>query len=164
MSASKASRIPALGPRGEGWFLLQLALIVAVVVSAMTLTLPVDDGTGRAAMLVGFIVLVGGLGVFGLGIATLGSSLSPLPKPLESAQLIERGIYRFIRHPIYTGLVLAAAGGSIYAVSPLAGLFTVALAVVLDLKARREEIWLAQRYPGYADYARRTRKFVPGIY
>jgi hypothetical protein len=36
--------------------------------------------------------------------------------------------------------------------------------VVLDLKSRREEVWLTQKYPGYAALARRTKKFVPGIY
>jgi protein-S-isoprenylcysteine O-methyltransferase Ste14 len=38
------------------------------------------------------------------------------------------------------------------------------LAAVLDLKARREEAWLVVRYPGYAAYARRTRRFLPGLY
>ena len=158
MSTSSASRIPTLGPRGEGWLLLQLALIVAIVLSAMSFTVPVADAIRALAMWAGLIVLVVGLGSFGLGVVTLGSSLSPLPAPLDSADLIERGIYRFIRHPIYTGLIVAATGGSIYAISPLALLFTVALAVVLDLKSRREEIWLRQKYAGYADYAQSNQE------
>ncbi|MDL2335696.1 MAG: isoprenylcysteine carboxylmethyltransferase family protein [Chloroflexota bacterium] len=158
------SRLPSLGPRGEGWLALQLLLLLAIVVAAMAFPVQVDGSMEQIAQVVGLVGLVAGVIVFGLGIVTLGGSLSPLPKPLASAELVERGIYRFIRHPIYTGLILAALGGSIHAVSPLALLFTVALAVVLDLKARREEIWLRQQYAGYTAYAARTKKFIPLVY
>jgi protein-S-isoprenylcysteine O-methyltransferase Ste14 len=158
------SRIPALGPRGEGWLLLQLLLLLAIVAAATLFPLPADSSVEQTARVAGLVVLVGGLAVFGLGIVTLGSSLSPLPAPLPGAGLVERGIYRFIRHPIYSGLILAALGGSVYAVSGLALGLTLVLAVVLDLKSRREEIWLRERFPGYEAYAARTRKFIPGIY
>jgi protein-S-isoprenylcysteine O-methyltransferase Ste14 len=158
------SRLPSLGPRGEGWLFLQLVLLLAIVAAAMALPLPVDSSVEQIARVVGLVILVGGLVVFGLGIVTLGSSLSPLPAPMPSAELVERGIYRFIRHPIYTGLIVAALGGSIYTVSPLALGLTALLAVVLDLKSRREEVWLRERFPGYKAYAARTRKFIPGIY
>lgn len=158
------SRLPSLGPRGEGWLLLQLLLLLAIVAAAMAFPWQVDGSIEQIARVVGLIGLVGGLIVFALGIVTLGGSLSPLPKPLASAELVERGVYRFIRHPIYTGLILAALGGSIYAVSPLALFFTLALVVVLDLKARREEIWLRQQYAGYAGYSSRTKKFIPLVY
>ena len=165
MSSSRpVSRIPALGPRGEGWLFLQLLLILAIVAAALAFPSPVASSIEQMARVVGLVVLVDGLIVFVLGVLTLGSSLSPLPAPKASAELIEHGIYRFVRHPIYTGLMLAALGGSIYAVSPLALLLSGALAVVLDLKSRREEMWLRERFPGYAAYASRTRRFIPGIY
>jgi protein-S-isoprenylcysteine O-methyltransferase Ste14 len=158
------SRIPALGPRGEGWLFLQLLLLLAIVAAAMLFPLSVESSFEQTARVVGLVILVGGLVVFGLGIVTLGSSLSPLPAPAPSAELVERGIYRFIRHPIYSGLILAALGGSLYAVSGLALGLTLVLGVVLDLKSRREEIWLRERFRGYAAYAAGTKKFIPGIY
>jgi len=158
------SRLPSLGPRGEGWLFLQLLILLAIVAAAMAFPLPVASSVEQTARVVGLGMLVVGLIVFGLGIVTLGSSLSPLPAPMPSAELVERGIYRFIRHPIYTGLILAALGGSIYTVAPLALGLTALLAVVLDLKSRREEIWLRERFPEYKAYAARTRKFIPGIY
>ena len=48
--------------------------------------------------------------------------------------------------------------------SLLRGALDALLAVVLDLKSRREEIWLRERFPEYKAYAARTRKFIPGIY
>jgi protein-S-isoprenylcysteine O-methyltransferase Ste14 len=41
---------------------------------------------------------------------------------------------------------------------------TAALLVFFDLKARREERWLEEAYPGYGDYRRRVRKLVPFLY
>ena len=163
-AARDGTRIPSLGPRGEGWLLLQLVLLLAIAAAAMAFPLSVDGSTEQLARLVGLLVLVGGLVIFGLGIVTLGSSLSPLPAPMPTAQLVERGIYRFIRHPIYSGLILAALGGAIYSVSLVALGLTAVLAVVLDLKSRREELWLRERFPGYAAYAERTKRFIPGLY
>jgi protein-S-isoprenylcysteine O-methyltransferase Ste14 len=78
--------------------------------------------------------------------------------------LISDGIYRRLRHPIYAGLILLALGWSLLTASVLALVLTGAFAVLLDLKARREEVWLRDRFPGYAAYAARTRRFVPGLY
>jgi protein-S-isoprenylcysteine O-methyltransferase Ste14 len=40
----------------------------------------------------------------------------------------------------------------------------VLLAGWLDLKSRREEAWLVERYPAYAEYRARTARFVAGLY
>ena len=40
----------------------------------------------------------------------------------------------------------------------------LALAVFFDIKSRREEVWLAEHFPDYADYQRRVRKLIPFIY
>jgi protein-S-isoprenylcysteine O-methyltransferase Ste14 len=69
-----------------------------------------------------------------------------------------------VRHPIYLGVLLSALGWALLKASVVALGLAIGLAVLLDLKARREEAWLDERYPDYADYARRTRRFVPGIY
>lgn len=102
--------------------------------------------------------------MFAASTRSLGTALTPLPRPLEEARLVEHGLYRSLRHPIYVGLLLAALGWSLLFESPISLAASGALAVVLDLKARREEAWLLERYPGYADYRRRTRRFVPRLY
>jgi protein-S-isoprenylcysteine O-methyltransferase Ste14 len=78
--------------------------------------------------------------------------------------MVERGIYRRIRHPIYAGLILAAIGWATLSGSPPAFAAAVALAVFMDAKARREEAWLADRYAEYAAYRTRTKRFLPGVY
>jgi protein-S-isoprenylcysteine O-methyltransferase Ste14 len=60
--------------------------------------------------------------------------------------------------------VIAALGWSLALVSFLALPFVLALAVFLDLKSRREEVWLRERFPGYDAYAAGTRRLIPWVY
>jgi protein-S-isoprenylcysteine O-methyltransferase Ste14 len=77
---------------------------------------------------------------------------------------VATGAYRFVRHPIYGGLILAALGLAV--ITPWAGTFIAVglLAIVLDLKRRREELWLTERYPGYAVYRAKTKALIPFLY
>jgi protein-S-isoprenylcysteine O-methyltransferase Ste14 len=158
------SRLPSLGPCGEGWLALQLILIVAVAFAGSLFEGDLTAGVKVVVQVAGIVVSVGGLLLMYRGYIDLRQSFSPLPRPTEQASLTQRGVYRRLRHPIYTGVVLAAIGWGISHASLLALALSVVLAVVLDLKARREEVWLRQRYPDYGQYASRTKKFVPGIY
>jgi protein-S-isoprenylcysteine O-methyltransferase Ste14 len=103
----------------------------------------------------GFVVAALGLGLAVWAGITMGSSLSPFPRPPRDAKLVDRGPYRFLRHPIYVGGVLFFAGLSL--VFSVYGLvLTVVLAVFWIAKARLEERHLIGRFPEYADYRRRT--------
>ena len=69
-----------------------------------------------------------------------------------------------MRHPVYSGGILIAAGISV-ALSPWALVATAALAVVWALKARVEERFLRERYPAYAAYRERVRhRLIPYVY
>jgi protein-S-isoprenylcysteine O-methyltransferase Ste14 len=163
-----ASRIPSLGPRGEGWVALQVACfgLLAVAVYAG----PPDDGTdpgmSGTRQLLGYMIGIVGAALLGSGLAELrrARALTALPHPRDEAALVDRGAYRLVRHPIYGGLILGSLGLAV--ITPWAGTFvTVALlAIVLDLKRRREEVWLAERYPGYVAYRSRTRALIPFVY
>jgi protein-S-isoprenylcysteine O-methyltransferase Ste14 len=158
------SRIPSLGPRGEGWVALQF-LFLALIGSAGWLFGGSWSGTAQqATLLIGGLLVAGGLAIGGLGIVNLDRSLSALPRPTDQAVLVSHGLYRQVRHPIYAGLVCTAVGWSLVTASLAALLLSGVLAVVLDLKSRREEGWLRERFPGYAAYAARTKRFLPGLY
>lgn len=94
----------------------------------------------------------------------MGNSLSPFPAPADRGSLVTGGIFSLVRHPIYSSIVLGAAGLSLMTHSPWRAALTVAMVAFFDAKSRAEERMLRERYPGYAAYAERVKRFVPWIY
>ena len=160
------SRLPSLGPRGEGWVAIQFALFGAIGLAGLALP-GAWGGTGATLGALAGWELVGAGGVLVLaGLAGLrdGDALTAVPHPRDEAQLIERGAYRLVRHPIYGGLVIAAAGWALARVSVAALVGAIALLVFFDLKRRREEAWLDERFADYPAYRTRTRRFIPWLW
>jgi protein-S-isoprenylcysteine O-methyltransferase Ste14 len=89
-------------------------------------------------------------------------NLRPVAKP--GATLITSGPYRWVRHPMYTGVLVAATGPVVAGPAVWRGAAWVALAAVLIAKARLEEAELRRQFPAYEGY-RRSRSFlVPGVW
>ena len=159
------SRLPSLGPRGEGWLAIQIVLMAAVFIACF--------GAARGSLpavrlpygaLVGAALFVAGLIIVALARVQLGGAWTALPRPVASGQLAEHGIYGIVRNPIYDAVILFGIGGSL-ATGSIAGLIlTIVLAAFLVLKVHREEAWLREQYAGYDDYARRVKRFIPAIY
>ena len=161
-----ASRLPSFGPRGEGWVAGQAVLFATIAglglreLSARGL----DNPWGGAATGVGLAaIVVGGL-VAARGAWDLRASLSPFPRPVAGAPLIESGAYRLIRHPIYSGLVLGAVGWGLVTGSILAIGATGLLFLLFAGKSRREEAWLVEAHPRYRAYQERTKRLIPWVY
>jgi hypothetical protein len=96
------------------------------------------------------------------GVLSLRSSFTPLPRPRARTRLRESGVFRLVRHLVYGGAILIGLGWSL-ADAALGLTPTALLALLFDLKARREEAWLLERFSTYAAYRARTpRRFVPG--
>ena len=119
---------------------------------------------GAPAHIIGLAITVMGGIIVLAGALQLGEALTPLPHPRDGARLREEGIYRYMRHPIYSGLIVGSFGWAL-AWQSLWGLAYVLLVFLFfDRKAAREEVWLRTHYPAYSDYARRARRFFPGMY
>ena len=162
--ASDPRRLPALGPHGEGWFVLQIVFMLLVGAAGVIFGGNWSGAPRFASSVAGGALVLAGVALGYLGIRDLDRSLSPMPRPRDTAVLIQDGVYRRLRHPIYAALILLAVGWSLLMASVLALAMALALAVLMDLKARREEVWLREKYPGYAEYAEHTKRFVPGVY
>jgi len=100
---------------------------------------------GAAASLVGLAAIVGGGLIAGRGVWDLRASLSPFPRPVAGAPLIESGAYRLIRHPIYSGLVLGAVGWGMVTGSILATASAGLLFLLFAGKSRRDAAKKAKR-------------------
>lgn len=104
-----------------------------------------------------------GLGTW--SIVTVGRrSFRVLPEPKTDGQLVTSGPYRWVRHPMYTSLLIAATGLVIDAPTAPRVVSAVVLTAVLAAKVRREERLLDAKYGGYAAYRARTRRIVPWVF
>ena len=103
-----------------------------------------------------------------LGVATLIynkiGNFNIVPEVKSDARLITGGPYRYIRHPMYTALLLVMAGIAVYNAHLINYLGLLLVTVAVFLKANKEERYLRERFPRYTDYAVNTWRFLPYIY
>lgn len=130
---------------------LQFGLAAAIVLST---TMP------PSGIAVWMLIISGGtLAVWAW--LTMGRGLRILPAPDGKATLVDRGPYAWIRHPMYTGLMLFCGGLLLHDSRPGRLLLYLVLVIVLVIKGRYEERLLVRDLPGYAEYRRRTGGFLP---
>ena len=141
----------------------------AFLIAAIVLGVPWAAGhwgfhdPGGATEVVGLALIALGLVVLYAGIAVLGRNLTPATEPLPEGQLVTRGIYRVVRHPIYLGVSTTLGGYGVWRGGWVGGLAAFGLALAyFERKARVEERWLMERMPGYAEYRARVPRILPG--
>ena len=85
------------------------------------------------------------------------------PVPREHGKLVCSGPYRWIRHPMYTSVLLGAAALAL-ASHPLAGwLAWFALVATLWVKSTLEERWMQLKHPRYTAYMQTSKRFLPWL-
>lgn len=95
----------------------------------------------------------------------LGPAYTPFVDGEAAArELVARRIYKYIRHPIYLAGGLLTAGAALMLNSRWAWLFTGMCWLAYAVRIRREEKLLARNMPGYVDYMRRTKRFIPWVF
>jgi len=108
-----------------------------------------------------------GLFVLGLGVILgivallqLNTKLSPFPTPVLKGKLITTGAYKIARHPIYTALIFSGLGYALFQASLFKGLIVLVLLILFYLKSEYEEKLLGRKFSEYADYKKKTRRFI----
>jgi protein-S-isoprenylcysteine O-methyltransferase Ste14 len=108
------------------------------------------------------------LTLFGVGYAIwarvhLGRNWSPIPNVKENHELITSGPYRLVRHPIYTGIMMATLGTGF--VIPLWLVVFVIMTAVFVWRVVVEENLMTKQFPNqYPEYKKRTWAFVPYVW
>ncbi|MGC9524330.1 MAG: methyltransferase family protein [Limnospira sp.] len=156
------------GKRGEYLVAVQGLILVGFVL------LPVYPIPGLEALksspwmyfIWGLSILFDAIAVFLMvkGLMDLGENLTPLPYPKDTGNLIQSGVYNFVRHPLYSGLIFITFGWTLFFLSLSHFAITAILFVFLDIKSRREEQWLIDKYPEYSEYKQRVKKLIPLVY
>ncbi|HZV82673.1 MAG TPA: isoprenylcysteine carboxylmethyltransferase family protein [Geobacteraceae bacterium] len=152
--------------RGELFVLCQSGLFALIIFGPPTL--PQLPAWGESARLIGQIagglLLAAGFLLGVAGVVELGRNLTPFITPVSGSVLLERGAYRLVRHPIYSGLLQMAFGWGLWRGGWLTLAYALLLLILFDRKARREEQILLVTFPGYAAYSRRVRRLIPYVY
>jgi protein-S-isoprenylcysteine O-methyltransferase Ste14 len=147
--------------RGGLWVLSQSVLMIGPIVLAV-----VCPGTRVQLALRlagGLLIAIGAF--FGLaGVAALKGNRTAFPKPREHSRFIQHGIYAYVRHPLYTSVILVSAGWALTWGSSVALLLVLVMLPFFSAKANVEEGWLRQKFPEYNAYERRVRRFFPEVF
>ena len=147
--------------------------IVPLIIGALLLwrpTLPGGFLCGKilppslALYLVGVVIFVAGLAFTVWARVHLGRNWSASPAMKEGHELVTTGPYAFVRHPIYSGIILATLGtgltGSVFGIV----LFVIVTTMFL-FRVGTEERYMMELFPGtYPAYRARTKRLVPLIW
>ena len=85
------------------------------------------------------------------------------PKHKEGSYLVTTGIYKLIRHPMYTSVIVMMSAFVLTRPIWLEYLLFFSLILVLVLKAKKEEIGLLKAHSDYEAYKKNTKYFIPYI-
>jgi protein-S-isoprenylcysteine O-methyltransferase Ste14 len=114
---------------------------------------PVRQGISDLLLMCGMAWAVWSLHVLGRNVSVLA----------QARDMVDRGPYRWVRHPLYTGEIVSSLGIAIGANSLVAVAVWLVLCGLQVYRALREEQVLLQALPGYRDYRSRTAALLPGL-
>jgi protein-S-isoprenylcysteine O-methyltransferase Ste14 len=138
------------------WLAAPLATVVPLAMAAVP---PRTQGPLATGVQLG--LTLAGLSFSVWAVRSLATNLSIVP---QARGTVAHGPYRLVRHPLYLGELVALTGLTVHA-GRAAAFAVLGLEVVLQLyRAGREERLLTSEVAGYADYARRTRRLIPGVW
>lgn len=152
---------PRIGHHLVGWLFVaaQAALFLALILLPRAGHWPVPGWLDAA----GYLLMAAGVALAIAAGLRLGRSLTPTPMPTDDGQLTTTGLYRFSRHPIYSGVLAIVAGIVVRSGSVVIAAVGALAVVFFAAKARWEENRLHERYPDYGAYASTTGRFLPRL-
>jgi len=167
VSAFSVKKTRAQQPIRDRLLYLVLTAVVAVLLNGSVRVIHWDRAvlphTFARGILADLLVLVG-LCVAIWARVTLGGNWSARVTLKEEHELVQRGPYRVVRHPIYAGLLLMILGTAILG-GQVSGFVAVAICFGgFWMKLRQEEALLTKHLPGYSEYMHHTKALVPFIF
>ena len=110
----------------------------------------------------GLVLTAMGVGISIWARVSLGANWSGAVTLKDDHELIRKGLYRWIRHPIYTGILLAMMGTALIRGQLRCWVGLLMVLAAFYFKARREENFLRQEFgAGFEEHAKRTGMFLP---
>ncbi len=138
--------------RGVGWVVAQGALFVFFFI-AVVAGGSVSDVPGLVVVwILGVLFAIAGAALSLWSVLLHGSRLSPFPFPVEGMEVIDTGPYRYVRHPMYSGIVLFTMGVGLAYGKPTVLLASLTFLVFFVAKSGHEEDMMVKYMDGYRTY------------
>jgi protein-S-isoprenylcysteine O-methyltransferase Ste14 len=141
-----------------------VALLLLTLVGAPLEKLLVGHTLPLVQTLAGASLTLAGLTLAILSFRALGRNFRIYAAPRRSGTLVTTGIYSQIRHPMYTGVIVALGGYVLLLGSRFFVPVWFAVTLLYLIKAVKEERILAEKFPQYESYRRRTWRFLPYVH
>ena len=107
-------------------------------------------------------IICGAIGII-VAMRQLGDALTAMPESKPEASLVTSGLYKYVRHPIYSFLILAGLGITLTKSSFLSAATFITLVVLLNFKYRYEDALLRSKWQQAEEYQRRTPAVFPRL-
>ncbi len=109
----------------------------------------------------GILIVIIGWVLILIAFVQLNRNLTMLPSPVKNSKLITTGVFKYIRHPIYTGIFLFALGWAMFKYNFDQLIISLLILLLFEIKSNYEEKKLKDRFPEYDKYKDNTGKFFP---
>jgi len=142
-----------------GWLLVGAQVVLFIVLLLLPWRTPTP-----LSLLSGVLLVACGIALAIAAMRTLGKALTPTPVPIEGAGLRTSGPYRYVRHPIYSALLLATLGFLIAVGSTWGWAWGVVVVLFFWGKSRWEDSLLQDTYDGeWNEWSTRTGALIPRV-
>jgi protein-S-isoprenylcysteine O-methyltransferase Ste14 len=163
--------VSAIGVKREtqGHLLQSFGLLFAIIAAFLLPRLPIFSfvnfaPVGPVLSSIGVILTVAGMAFLVWGRQSLGRNWSQTVAVKQDHELVTSGPYRFMRHPMYAGGLLACIGSAIVAGGPWVFLLLILGAIFL-WRVHAEDQLMEQQFPNeYPAYEWRTKALIPFIW
>lgn len=135
---------------------LQILLFIAVLWDWKSLRFnspALFIGIGAMMVISGAFIVLGSL-------LQLNTNLSVFPTPKVNSSLIDTGLYKWVRHPIYSGILIGFLGYALFTHSGYRIIITILLLILFYFKSSYEEQKLSQKFSRYHHYKKKNRTFL----
>lgn len=156
---------------GDAPLHVRLAKLAKILVLGAILVQTVTPWTWFPILVAPQTLLIVGVAIYSIGLAVaiagrvqLGSNWADIEaaQVLTHQTVIQHGLYRFVRHPIYVGDLLLLTGLEL-ALNSWLVLGVIVLTPIVLSRAVREEELLKQSLTGYREYCRTSKRFIPFV-
>lgn len=147
-----------------GTMTLFFILFIIVLKFTKNITPNVDIEVKKIVALIGAMLVLIGAIVNIIGRFNLGENWANHIKIYENHKLVNRGVYKIVRHPLYSSIMLMFIGSSLAYINIYCFLLEIIIFIpFMYYRAKQEEELLIDRFPEYKEYRKNTGMFFPKI-